>query len=72
MAVLPPPTTATLSPISGFWPRATLCRKSMPPMTPSNSSPGQPTGMLDQAPMARTTASYLDLNSSKEASTPMR
>ena len=29
----------------------------MPPRTPSRSSPGQPMGMLDQAPMATTTAS---------------
>ncbi len=44
----------------------------MPPMTPSSSSPGQPMGMLDHAPIATTTASYWLRNSSKDICSPMR
>ena len=52
MATLPPPMTATFSPIAGLREEFVRRRKSMPAITPLSFSPGTPMGVLFQAPMA--------------------
>ena len=58
IAVFPPPIIITLSPITGFFPLATSCKKSIPPKAPLASSPSIPMDILLCAPIARKIASY--------------
>ncbi len=70
MAVLPPPTTITFSPIFTGLFSATFIKKSIPPNTPGVFSPSHLIGELFHAPMPRNTASYLFCKYSKEMSSP--
>ena len=71
MAVLPPPTIATRSPMSGFSPVTTARRKSMPPHTPLRSSPLTRIAVDFHAPFATITASNHERNFAKSASRPI-
>ena len=71
IAVLPPPTIATFFPRSICSFLTTLRRKSIPPITPSASSPGHPTPVDSHAPIPRTTASKSFLIVSRGISTPI-
>ncbi len=71
-AVLPPPTTATISPTFTFAPAFTSFRKSMPESTLGWSSPGMRRLRPFHAPMAITTASFSARSFSSVTSVPSR
>ena len=72
IATSPPPTTTTVSGISGRSPAFTRRRNPTPSTTRSSSSPGIPIGLPHHAPMVSSTASWRSLSSSEAHVAPER